>query len=378
MKLLHAADLHLGSPLRAASARDEAIGGLLARSVRGVLSRIVDVALEERVDAVLLAGDVFDGDVPDVSQRARFAADLARLRRVGIPVLLIRGNHDAMLDLDRYGPPGEGIELLTPDRPSLTVGDVTIHGLGHERDMTRSQLPDYPAAEPGRINVGLMHCALDGAQGHEPYAPCGTGDLLAHGFDYWALGHVHKRSETIRDGRAVVMPGIPQGRHIGEDAGGSVTIATLGGMPELRRREVAAIRFSRRTASLAAGLDGFAEAAPPADGAHHVIRIAATGSDLPEDALLEAARAVLETRDDIHVEAVTRVDAPAPSGPGDDLSALLDREAATEAFRDRAAADLAALRDALPAEIRDALAPEAFDALLDEGRIVARHALARG
>jgi DNA repair exonuclease SbcCD nuclease subunit len=377
MKLLHASDLHLGSPLRAASAREPAVGEALAQAMRGLLSRIVDVALAEAVDVVLLAGDVFDNAVPDVTLRTRFAADLARLRRANVPVVLIRGNHDTMLDLDRYGPPGAGIELLHRDRASLRVGGATIHGLGHRGGMSRSLLPDYPAPEPGRLNVGLMHCSLDGAPGHDPYAPCGTGDLLGHGFDYWALGHIHKRSETVQDGAAVVMAGIPQGRHANETGGGSVTVATLGGTPSLRAVPVAGVRFARLELMLWDGPDAFAQAAPEPDGHHHVLRLTVGGTDLPEADLLEMARTVLEDRDDVHIEAVTRRDAPAARMRGDAIAALLAEETASPAFRDGAAADLAALRAELPAEIRDALAPETLDALLAEGLALARRALAR-
>lgn len=86
MKLLHAADLHLGSPLRTAGARDARVGDLLAQAMRGVLARIVDIAIEERVDVVVLAGDVFDDGAPDVTLRTRLFNDLRRLRQAGIPV----------------------------------------------------------------------------------------------------------------------------------------------------------------------------------------------------------------------------------------------------------------------------------------------------
>ena len=381
MKLLHAADLHLGSPLRTAASRDAAVGDLLAEAMRGLMGRIVDLAIAERVDAVVLAGDVFDDGAPDVTLRTRLLADLRRLARAGIPVALIRGNHDAMLDLARYGPPGDGIALLDRERPSLRVGDAVIHGVGHGGGREPgSLLPHYPPAEAGRINVGLMHTSLDGAAGHDPYAPCATGDLLGHGYDYWALGHVHRRAERIADGTAIVMPGIPQGRHANEDAGGTVTVATLGGRPSLRAVPVARVAFERVALTLDALDEGavaaaFADAAPAPDDRHRVLRFAVAGTGRPEADLLAIARTALEGRDDVSVERVERSAAARPP-EGDAVARIVAEVVATPGFRDEAARILAALREALPREIADELGPDRLDALTEEGVAAAMQALA--
>ncbi len=383
MKLLHAADLHLGSPLRTALTRDPVRGAALAQALDGVLDRIVDIALTEAVDVVLLAGDIFDNGAPDVTLRARLLAQLRRLTKAGIPVAIIRGNHDALLDLTRYGPLGGGIHLLDRDSPTAVIGDAAIHGLGHRNgDMPQSLLPHYPAPQTGRLNIGLMHTSLDGTAGHDPYAPCATGDLLGHGYDYWALGHIHRRSETIQDGCAVVMPGIPQGRHINEDRGGGVTIATLGGTPSLRQVPVARLAFGRVQVDLtgedATGiLDTIAAALPDPSDLHHILRLHITGSALPEAELLALAREAASTRDGIGIEAVRR-----RAGVGAEtaglLTGLMREEAATDSFRDTGLQMMADLRDALPVEIRDTLSDAEFDALLGDGLSTVDQALRRG
>ena len=196
----------------------------------GRSGRIVDLAIDKQVHALLLAGDIFDNGVPDVAARTVLGRELARLGAAGIPTVLIRGNHDGLLDAARYGPLGTHVVLLEADRPSIEIGDATIHGYSHTGKVeTASLLPRYPRPEPGRINIGLMHCSPDGAQGHDPYAPCAISDLLDHGYDYWALGHIHARQEWRRDRTLAVMPGIPQGRHIREARGGSVTLVDIDG-----------------------------------------------------------------------------------------------------------------------------------------------------
>ena len=178
-----------------------------------MLARLVDAAIEQEVAALLLAGDIFDNDVGDVTSRAALAGELGRLTRAGIPTVMIRGNHDALLDHARYGPIDEGVVLLDGGRTSVHIGDAAIHGLGFDsRHIASSLLPRYPAPEPGWVNVGLMHTSLGGAVGHDRYAPCSEADLLVHGYDYWALGHVHKRFERRSESVLAVMPGIPQGR----------------------------------------------------------------------------------------------------------------------------------------------------------------------
>ena len=104
---------------------------------------------------------------------------------------------------------------------------VAIHGLSFAQPQApESLLGKYKPAVEGAINIGILHTSLAGAPGHDPYAPCSIADLEATGFDYWALGHIHKRS--VSQGRCtVVMPGMPQGRDVNEAGPKSVTLATI-------------------------------------------------------------------------------------------------------------------------------------------------------
>jgi DNA repair exonuclease SbcCD nuclease subunit len=363
MRILHTADLHLGSPLIGVSDR-------LRLAADGVLRRIVDTALAEKVDALVIAGDMLDRKVADLSLRARLVQHLSRAVRGGVPVVLIKGNHDALMDYDGPAALGDGIHLLTRETPSATIGDAVFHGVGFEGNFEKqSLLPHYPPPTPGRINIGLMHTSLAGHSGRDPYAPVAPAELLRHGYDYWALGHVHQRSELVQDGVALVMPGIPQGRDAGEPGIGSVTLATLGGQPDLMTVPVADVAFETVTLD-ASGLDqsalleAFREAAP-IGGPHRMMRYRISGSDMPLSLLQAYAEEALSELDSASLEAIRRVDRPSFADQGLLLS-LAAQEAESDSFADEATRLLEELRAALPPAARDALPEHAKGDLIQE------------
>ncbi|SEM61350.1 DNA repair exonuclease SbcCD nuclease subunit [Loktanella fryxellensis] len=389
MRFLHAADLHLDSPLRAQALKNPLLAGALRHASRSVLARIVDLAIAEEVMALLLAGDVFDGGVVDVTSRAALVVELARLGRAGIPAVMIRGNHDALLDLERYGPIGPSVTVLTAARPTLDLPGVAIHGIGFEtRHVQDSLLPRYPRATPGVVNLGLMHTSLGGSPDHDPYAPCAEADLLGHGYDYWALGHIHQRFERRSDSCLAVMPGIPQGRSIRETAGGSVTLVDIG-LDGIRATPLAVdlMRFATVTVDLAGAGDAARAisdallAARPADAAL-AARVVLTGAAaLAGDrayarALVEQAAEALP---DVHIETVQLCEVGPHTAPGvlADLAAMMQQDAASPGVRDEAAAALDDWRRALPRDVAHVLSDAVLDELMAEGRDAVVHRLAR-
>ena len=200
---------------------------------------------------LLIAGDLWDGAYSSTKTPRFLKQELMRLQGAGIGCFIIRGNHDALAR--------QTGELELPDntylfggRPStveLTIDDqhIAIHGLSfRDAHAPESLLPRYPAPNPGAFNIGMMHTSLNGSPGHDNYAPCTLVDLESHGYDYWALGHIHRRAEYL--GRAtIVMPGIPQGRDIGEAGQASVTLVSVADDQSvtLEQRAVACLRFER-------------------------------------------------------------------------------------------------------------------------------------
>ncbi len=391
-RFVHAADIHLDSPLRSLALRDPELAGKIGNATRQALVNIVQLCLDEQVDALLLAGDLYDGDQTSMKTARFLAAQMRRLHEAGIRVFMIRGNHDALSKITR--------ELTLPDSTKLFGGRadvvevqakagglaIAVHGLSFTQPQAPdSLLPKYRPPVEGAVNIGLMHTSLDGSAGHDRYAPCSTIDLERAGFDYWALGHVHSRSVYQGGRTAIVMAGIPQGRDINEAGAKSATLVTIADDRTIRieERATSVARFERvrvdlagvaewgdMVVAMAAALDD-TRARVPQDN-HVVARLHLTGAtplawllrhDL--DRLQEEAanRAFFDGNSSIE-KIVIECRAPEAAGeaPSDalaDLRRLIDPEVlGALAFQSEAQAIAEELWKQLPPECRRALAPD--------------------
>ncbi|WP_152046269.1 metallophosphoesterase family protein [Aureimonas psammosilenae] len=264
-RFVHTADLHLDSPLRSLSLRNPELAGLIGGATRAALTAIVDLCIEERVDALLIAGDLYDGDQTSMKTARFLGAEMARLADAGIAVFKIRGNHDATSRITaRLGLP-DNVKVFGEKAETVTVStgvDVVLHGISFAKPQApESLLPRFAAPVPDAVNIGLLHTSLGGTAGHDVYAPCSLAELSARGFRYWALGHIHKR-DAYADGPAtVVMPGIPQGRDINEAGAKSVTLVTVSddGSVQAQERITSVAEFGRVTVDLS-GIASWREA----------------------------------------------------------------------------------------------------------------------
>lgn len=219
MKFIHAADIHLDSPLVGLQFYEGAPVEEIRGATRRALENLVELAAAEKVDFVLLAGDLYDGDWKDYNTGLFLSSRMSRLREEGIRVFIISGNHDAASQITKHLRMPDNVKALSVRHPETvrieTLG-LAIHGQGYAaRAVTDDLAAGYPLALPDHFNIGLLHTSLDGREGHESYAPTSVGGLLSKGYDYWALGHVHAR-EIVREDPWVVFPGNIQGRHIRE------------------------------------------------------------------------------------------------------------------------------------------------------------------
>lgn len=230
-RFIHTADIHLDSPLRSLSLRNPELSGLIGDSTRQALIAIVDLCLAEDVDALIIAGDLYDGDQTSM-KTARFLGDqMQRLHEAGIETYKIRGNHDALSKITQelVLPPsvkvfGARAETIQFTRNGL---DIAVHGLSFTKPHApEGLLPKYRPPVSDAVNIGIMHTSLAGAPGHDAYAPCNILDLHGSGFDYWALGHIHQRTHH-QGARTVIMPGMPQGRDINENGAKTVSLVTV-------------------------------------------------------------------------------------------------------------------------------------------------------
>ncbi len=225
-EFLHAADLHLDSPMRGLDA--DAPADRIRRATRDALVGMVDFAIERRVAFVLLAGDLYDGDWKDWHTGQFLAQQLGRLTRAGIETVAISGNHDAEQVLSRKLVLTGMLSAAAPQTVRLANAPVAVHGQSFDVPAVKRNLAaGYPTPVDGLFNIGLLHTAC-GNGAHDNYAPCSLADLTGSGYDYWALGHVHTREVLCRD-PWVVFPGNLQGRHINEEGPRGATLVTVRG-----------------------------------------------------------------------------------------------------------------------------------------------------
>jgi exonuclease SbcD len=219
MRFLHASDLHIDSPLRGLDRYDGAPVERLRTATRGALERLVDLALAEHVDFVLLAGDIYDRDWQDFHTGLFFREQMVRLDRASVRVFIIQGNHDAQGVITRQLTLPGNVTVFssrTAETHRLEEIGVAVHGRSFpNRAVDEDLVPSYPAPVPDSFNIGVLHTSLTGRVGHDTYAPTDVATLTAKGYDYWALGHVHAR-EVVSEEPRIVFPGNLQGRHANE------------------------------------------------------------------------------------------------------------------------------------------------------------------
>ena len=226
----------------------------LRRATFDVYDKIVDLCVEERVDALLVAGDVYDGADRSLRAQLKFVRGLERLDAAGIRSFICHGNHDplngweASLDLPdgcvRFGPEVTG-EPVFPDDPER----ATVYGISYPRREVRENLSPFFRDLPRRgFSIGLLHANVGGNVDHDSYAPCSVSDLEETGIDYWALGHVHTREVIRREYPAIVYPGNPQGRHPNETGERGVYLVEVdeSGAVELEFRALDVVRWEKR------------------------------------------------------------------------------------------------------------------------------------
>ncbi len=250
-KILHCADIHLDSPMRGLARYEGAPVGQLRGATRQAFERLVRLAIDEDVSVVVIAGDLYDGDRDDYHTAMFLQRQLRVLAEAGIPVAVVYGNHDAANEITkRLALPANTHAFPSDSASSHVLEDrgVALHGRSYPtRAVSEDISAGYPRAVPGLLNVGVLHTSIDGRPGHDPYAPCSLEGLANHGYQYWALGHVHKRESYHRDGVHIVFPGNLQGRDVGEGGSKGATLVEYdeSGVRSVAHRDLHSVRWDR-------------------------------------------------------------------------------------------------------------------------------------
>ncbi len=227
MKFLHAADIHLDSPLSGLGARKDLPDAVIRNCTRRAFTAMIDLARQEDVAFLVIAGDLYDGDWKDFSTGLFFASEMRRLDR---PCFLLRGNHDAHSVITRtltLPPNAREFSSRTCETFRLDELGVALHGHSFpNRAVPEDLSAGYPRPIEGMFNIGVLHTSAEDPGPHDTYAPCRLTELALKGYDYWALGHIHAR-RVLAERPWILFPGNLQGRHIRECGAKGCTLVTV-------------------------------------------------------------------------------------------------------------------------------------------------------
>lgn len=235
LRFIHCADLHLDRPFQGLTDIPPAIAERVRESTFRSLHRIVSAAIGHEVDFVVIAGDLFDGENRSLRAQARFRTEMERLWANGIEVFAVHGNHDPLeakwvpLNLpENVHIFGLEVEMI----PYLKDGETLAHLYGFsykQRAVNEGQGPYYHKIPGARYHIGILHGQEENSHSeHAAYAPFSVGELLEKGFDYWALGHIHKRS-LLHEDPIIYYPGNIQGLHPKETGEKGCVLVELNG-----------------------------------------------------------------------------------------------------------------------------------------------------
>lgn len=378
MKFLHAADIHLDSPLSGLMARADPLTEELRACTRRAFAAMVDLAIAEDVAFLVIAGDLYDGEWKDFSTGLFFAA---QMKRLGRPCFLLRGNHDAQSVITKRLPLPDNVREFSSRRcETFTLPELGVALHGHsfpDRAVPEDLSERYPDPLRGMLNIGVLHSSAEDASGeHATYAPCSPERLRLKGYDYWALGHIHIR-RVLHERPWIVFPGNLQGRHIRETGAKGCSLVTVeeGRIVAVEHRSVDLLRWALLEVD-ATGADEALLAERIAAGVRHAFAAAedrpllarlvlagecALHARLPdriEELAAHCANAAIGCGGQLWLEKVqlrTRAPRREAAGTLDPLRAAFLAALEDRALGDSLQADLAALRGKVPPPVRPAL-----------------------
>ncbi len=233
-RFIHCSDLHIDSPFKGLASQVPSLTERLRESTFRSFHNIVKLAVEEKVDAVLIAGDIFDGADRSLQAQLKFRRGLLELSEKGIPSFIVHGNHDPsnswshMLDWPENTTifPGNKVERI----PVIREGEALawIYGISYpQKEVNENLALKFKKDQEQGFAVGLLHANVGQHPGHDNYAPCSLQDLISSDFDYWALGHIHEFKILRENNPCIVYSGNTQARHLKETGPKGCCLVTL-------------------------------------------------------------------------------------------------------------------------------------------------------
>ena len=258
-RFIHCSDLHIDSPFKGFSEIHPKWAQRLREAPLQSFLNIVDLAIQEKVDAVIIAGDVFDGEDKSLQAQFKFRGGLQTLSDHGIASFIAHGNHDPINRWSTTLEWPEGVTVFPGTRVASVPVEKDGRALAHiygtsfpERDVFDNLALKFKRQPHPGFAVAVLHANVGGHPDHDPYAPCSVDDLVAQGMDYWALGHIHARKVLRGSHPAIVYCGNPQGRHFKESGPRGCYLVTLqeGAVPDIQFVATDTLRFVEATLDL--------------------------------------------------------------------------------------------------------------------------------
>lgn len=237
---IHAADLHLGAPFRGVRELAPVWADRMVRSIPQAYQQLIEYALEEKVDFVIIAGDVFDSSQPSYADFCLFRQGLERLGDAGIPVYFCAGNHDPFtLWSHDYGDLPDNVFMFSAAEPEFFVFEkdgeplVVLGGRSYynqtwppSEDISAGISREAALRVDNEVpfSIGVIHTGLDIDPTRSPVKP---KELLARHMDYWACGHIHHVELVPENAPRIAFSGCIQGRDIHETGPHGVLKVTL-------------------------------------------------------------------------------------------------------------------------------------------------------
>ena len=228
LTFIHSGDIHLGAPFRGLRALSRKWADRLVSAIPEAFDRVVDASVENKVDFLVLAGDVFDTDKPSYAHYRHFIKGMERLKEAGIPAYIVAGNHDPFSNWHNYQDalpenvhlfPSDEAEYFVHRRNGEPVALIAARGFSNQPaggDIAKGitlRAAEEACGVKAPFSVGILHTGY----WMDPYkAPCTEASLLSSQIDYWALCHIHRRYLQPEHDPRIAYCGCAQGRDIKE------------------------------------------------------------------------------------------------------------------------------------------------------------------
>jgi len=223
ISFIHAADLHLDSPFQGLTYLPESLFEKVRQSTFHAFDHLIQTAINKKVDFILLVGDLFDNEKQSLKAQVHLRKAFQQLERHGISIYLSYGNHDFLNGNKHRISYPKNVHIFPNEKVTSFIYEkngvklASIYGFSYENQAVMENKVKLYQVEEKEIpfHVATLHGSVFGNKHHDPYAPFRLGELQEKPFDYWALGHIHKR-EVLSKNPPIVYPGNIQGRHRNE------------------------------------------------------------------------------------------------------------------------------------------------------------------